>query len=35
MDYLEGSFANTASYQLKGVCVYNVRITEISGHMLP
>ncbi len=35
MDSLQGSFANTASYELKGVCVYNVRITEISGHMLP
>ena len=35
MDYLEGHFANTASYEIYGVCVYNVRITEISGHMLP
>lgn len=35
MDSLQGSFANTASYEIYGVCVYNVRITEISGHMLP
>ena len=35
MDSLQGSFTNTASYEIYGVCVYNVRITEISGHMLP
>ena len=34
-DYLEASFAYSVDFSFKAVNVYNLNVTEISGHMLP
>lgn len=34
-DYLEASFAYSVDFSFQAVNVYNLNVTEISGHMLP
>ena len=34
-DYLEASFTYSVDFSFKAVNVYNLNVTEISGHMLP
>ncbi len=35
MDYLEGVFTPKEKFEITGVNVYDLKVTEISGHMLP